>query len=146
MGADTKTLLEDLYLPYKPKRCTKGQIARGSRGWEPLADAILDDRTLIPEAVAESYLDTEKGVPDIAAALEGARQIIMERISEAAELLATLRNQRWQKGVINASIVEGKEREAEKFKDYFDYQGAINKIPSHWALALFVAVWCPGIA
>jgi len=134
--ADTKTLLEDLYLPYKPKRRTKAQIARES-GLEPLADALLDDRNLIPEQIAAAYIDSDKAVPDISAALEGARQIIMERISEAAELLAELRERVWQKGAIHATVIAGKEQAAEKFKDYFDYQEAINKIPSHRALALF---------
>ena len=134
--ADTKTLLEDLYLPYKPKRRTKAQIAREA-GLEPLADALLDDRSLIPEQIAAKYIDAEKGVPDTAAALEGARQIIMERISEDAELLAELRERVWQKGLIHATVVTGKEQTAEKFKDYFDYQEAINKIPSHRALAIF---------
>ena len=135
-AADTKTLLEDLYLPYKPKRRTKAQIAREA-GLEPLADAILNDRSSIPEQIAAHYIDAEKGVPDIVAALEGARQIIMERISEDAELLAGLRERVWQKGLIHATVVTGKEQVAEKFKDYFDYQEAINKIPSHRALALF---------
>ncbi len=134
--ADTKTLLEDLYLPYKPKRRTKAQIAREA-GLEPLADALLNDRSLMPEQVAAHYIDAEKGVPDTAAALDGARQIIMERISEDAELLAELRERVWQKGLIHATVVTGKEQVAEKFKDYFDYQEAINKIPSHRALALF---------
>jgi len=134
--ADTKTLLEDLYLPYKPKRRTKAQIAREA-GLEPLADALLNDRNLMPEQVAAHYIDAEKGVPDTAAALDGARQIIMERISEDAELLAELRERVWQKGLIHATVVTGKEQTAEKFKDYFDYQEAINKIPSHRALALF---------
>ncbi len=134
--ADTKTLLEDLYLPYKPKRRTKAQIAREA-GLEPLADALLDDRSLMPEQIAANYIDAKKGVPDTAAALEGARQIIMERISEDAELLAELRERVWQKGLIHAIVVTGKEQIAEKFKDYFDYQEAINKIPSHRALALF---------
>ncbi len=134
--ADTKTLLEDLYLPYKPKRRTKAQIAREA-GLEPLADALLADRNLIPEQVAANYIDSDKAVPDSSAALEGARQIIMERISEAAELLAELRERVWQKGIIHATVVAGKEQAAEKFKDYFDYQEAINKIPSHRALALF---------
>ncbi|MEI6335097.1 MAG: Tex family protein [Methylococcaceae bacterium] len=134
--ADTKTLLEDLYLPYKPKRRTKAQIAREA-GLEPLADALLNDRSLMPEQVAANYIDAEKGVPDTAAALEGARQIIMERISEDAELLAELRERVWQKGLIHATVVTGKEQIAEKFKDYFDYQEAINKIPSHRALAIF---------
>ena len=134
--ADTKTLLEDLYLPYKPKRRTKAQIAREA-GLEPLADALLNDRSLMPEQVAANYIDAEKGVADTAAALEGARQIIMERISEDAELLAELRERVWQKGLIHATVVIGKEQIAEKFKDYFDYQEAIKKIPSHRALALF---------
>ncbi|MGJ0490678.1 Tex family protein [Methylobacter sp.] len=134
--ADTKTLLEDLYLPYKPKRRTKAQIAREA-GLEPLADALLDDRSLIPEQIAAGYIDADKGVPDIAAALEGARQIIMERISEDAELLTELRERTWQKGILHATVVKDKEREAAKFQDYFDYQEAINKIPSHRALALF---------
>ena len=135
-GADTKTLLEDLYLPYKPKRRTKAQIAREA-GLEPLADALLVDRSLIPEHIAANYIDAEKGVPDTAAALDGARQIIMERISEDAGLLAELRERVWQKGILHATVVSGKEQAAEKFKDYFDYQEAINKIPSHRALALF---------
>ncbi len=134
--ADTKTLLEDLYLPYKPKRHTKAQIAREA-GLEPLADALLDDQNLIPEQVATNFINPEKNVPDIVTALDGARQIIMERISENAELLAELRERVWQKGFIHASVIAGKEQAAEKFKDYFDYQEAINKIPSHRALALF---------
>ncbi|MBU2571870.1 MAG: RNA-binding transcriptional accessory protein [Gammaproteobacteria bacterium] len=136
LDADTKTLLEDLYLPYKPKRRTKAQIAREA-GLEPLADAILDDRSLIPNEAALSYIDQDKGVPDTAAALDGARQIIMERISEDVELLTELRERIWQKGIIHSAVVTGKEQEAAKFKDYFDYQEAINKIPSHRALALF---------
>ena len=134
--ADTKTLLEDLYLPFKPKRHTKAQIAREA-GLEPLADALLNDRNLIPEQVATNFINAEKGVPDITTALDGARQIIMERISENAELLAELRERVWQKGFIHATVINGKEQAAEKFKDYFDYQEAINKIPSHRALALF---------
>ena len=134
--ADTKTLLEDLYLPYKPKRRTKAQIAREA-GLEPLADAILDDRSLIPTDIALTYLNPDLGIIDAATALEGARQIIMERISENAELLAELRERVWQKGIVHASVIPEKETVAEKFKDYFDYQEAINKIPSHRALALF---------
>ena len=136
LAADTKTLLEDLYLPYKPKRRTKAQIAREA-GLEPLADAIMADRTVIPEQLAASYINAELGVADAAAALEGARQIIMERLSEDAELLANLREHVWQKGLIHAAVVKGKEQEGIKFTDYFDYQEAINKIPSHRALALF---------
>ena len=136
LEADTKTLLEDLYLPYKPKRRTKAQIAREA-GLEPLADALLENRDLIPEQAAVAYVDADKGVADVAAALDGARQIIMERISEDAELLAELRERIWRKGILHASVVSGKEAEAAKFKDYFDYSEAINKIPSHRALALF---------
>lgn len=134
--ADTKTLLEDLYLPYKPKRRTKAQIAREA-GLEPLADALLDDRNLVPEQAAILYIDIDKGVTDVAAALDGARQIIMERVSEDAELLAELRERIWGKGILHSSVASGKEAEAAKFKDYFDYSEAINKIPSHRALALF---------
>ena len=136
LSADTKTLLEDLYLPYKPKRRTKAQIAREA-GLEPLVDALLADRQLIPEQMAANYVDAEKGVADVAAALDGARQILMERISEDAELLAELRERVWSKGILCASVVSGKESEAAKFKDYFDYSESINKIPSHRALALF---------
>ena len=136
LAADTKTLLEDLYLPYKPKRRTKAQIAREA-GLEPLADTILADRSVIPEQIAADYINAELGVADVAAALEGARQIIMERLSEDAELLAGLRERIWQKGIIHATVNVGKEHEGSKFKDYFDYQEAINKIPSHRALALF---------
>ncbi|MEQ1560913.1 MAG: Tex family protein, partial [Methyloglobulus sp.] len=136
LAADTKTLLEDLYLPYKPKRRTKAQIAREA-GLEPLADTILTDRSVNPELLAADYIDAEKGITTTAEALEGARQIIMERLSEDAELLAQLREQIWQKGIIHATVATGKEQEGIKFKDYFDYQEAINKIPSHRALALF---------
>lgn len=134
--ADSKTLLEDLYLPYKPKRHTKAQKAKEA-GLEPLADALLGNRTLIPEQVALNYLNAEHGITDAGLALEGARQIIMERISEDANLLAELRERVWQQGILRSEVVKGKEAEAEKFKDYFDYAEAINKIPSHRALAIF---------
>jgi protein Tex len=136
LAADTKTLLEDLYLPYKPKRRTKAQIAREA-GLEPLADAIMADRTVNLEVLSESYIDPGKGVNNGSEALEGARQIIMEQLSEDAALLANLREWVWQKGFIHASVIAGKEQEGLKFKDYFDYREAINKIPSHRALALF---------
>ncbi|MDC9728084.1 MAG: Tex family protein [Methyloprofundus sp.] len=135
-GAETKTRLEDLYLPYKPKRRTKAQIAREA-GLEPLADTILNDRNSIPLSIAENYLNTEHKIIDAQAALDGARQIIMERLSEEAELVSTLRTRLWNKGLLHATVAKGKEQEAAKFKDYFDYQEAINKIPSHRALALF---------
>jgi uncharacterized protein len=134
--AETKTLLEDLYLPYKPKRRTKAQIAREA-GLEPLADAIYDDRSVIPEQLAVDYINPEKEINDATAALDGARQIIMERISEDADLLTALRERIWNNGIMHSSLVKDKEVEGAKFKDYFDYQEAINKIPSHRALALF---------
>ncbi len=134
-AAETKTLLEDLYLPYKPKRRTKAQIAREA-GLEPLAEALLADRSLIPEQIAQTYVDVENGIADSASALDGARQIIMENLSEQAELLAELRERVWQNGILQATVQTGKEAQAEKFKDYFDYSEAINKIPSHRALAL----------
>ena len=134
--ADTKTLLEDLYLPYKPKRRTKAQIAREA-GLEPLADTIFENRSIIPEQIANEYINPDKGINDATTALDGAKQIIMERISEDAELLNELRERIWNKGIISSSIIKDKELVAAKFKDYFDYQEAINKIPSHRALALF---------
>ena len=136
--ADTKTLLEDLYLPYKPKRRTKAQIAREA-GLQPLADALLANRQLIPTELATQFISADKGVADVASALDGARQIIMEQLSENAELLSELRERVWQKGLIQATVVAGKENEAAKFKDYFDYAEEINKIPSHRALALLRA-------
>jgi uncharacterized protein len=134
--ADTKTLLEDLYLPYKPKRRTKAQMAREA-GLEPLANLILKNHGVIPEQVARDFINTDKNINDTNTALEGAKQIIMEVISEDAELLHQLRERIWQNGIIYSTVIKGKELVAEKFKDYFDYQEAINKIPSHRALALF---------
>ncbi len=135
LAADTKTLLEDLYLPYKPKRRTKAQIAREA-GLQPLADALLADASLIPEAVAAAYVDAEKGVADVAAALEGARQILMERFTEDATLTGSLREKIWADGILVSRLVEGKEDAGAKFRDYFEYDEAVVKIPSHRALAL----------
>ncbi|GDX85989.1 RNA-binding transcriptional accessory protein [Methylococcaceae bacterium] len=134
-GAETKTLLEDLYLPFKPKRRTKAQIAREA-GLEPLTHDILANRNISPEELAIKYVNTEKGVADVAAALEGARQIMMEELSENASLLADLREQVWQQGVMHAQVVKGKESEAAKFKDYFDFCGPLQKMPSHRILAM----------
>ncbi len=134
--ANTKTLLEDLYLPYKPKRITKATRAKDA-GLEPLASKILEDRTVIPEQLAKQFINTEKDINDVAAALEGAKQIIMENISENAQLLTELRERVWNNGIIHSTVTKGKNSEAIKFKDYFDYQEAIKKIPSHRALALF---------
>ncbi len=136
LGADTKTRLEDLYLPYKPKRRTKAQIAREA-GLEPLALELLQHPDTDPDAEAEGYIDPDKGFADIKAVLDGARQILMERFAENAELLGRLREYLWENGFIKSELVSAKEKEAAKFSDYFDYSEAIKKIPSHRALALF---------
>jgi len=135
-SADTKQRLEDLYLPYKPKRRTKAQIAREA-GLEPLADALLGDPAQVPEQLAAGYVIPDKGVADVAAALEGARQILMERFAEDPELTGRLRERLWEEGILAASVIDGKEREGAKFSDYFDYREPIRRIPSHRALALF---------
>jgi protein Tex len=134
--ADTKTRLEDLYLPYKKKRRTKGQIAIES-GLEPLADSIMNDFSLDPESVAGQYVDEKRSVVDIKAALEGAKYILMERFTENADLLANLRSIIADKGQLMGSVSKGKEEEGEKFRDYFDYREPISKIPPHRALAIF---------
>ncbi|MDH5472598.1 MAG: RNA-binding transcriptional accessory protein [Gammaproteobacteria bacterium] len=136
LDADTKNRLEDLYLPYKPKRRTKAQIARES-GLEPLALSIFENHNLDPEVEAEKYLDKDKNVEDVKTALDGARQILMENFSEDADLLQKLREILWAQGIVESCVVSGKENEGEKFADYFDYKEAISKIPSHRALALF---------
>ncbi|MBK1648441.1 Tex family protein [Rhabdochromatium marinum] len=134
--ATTKQQLEDLYLPYKPKRRTKAQIAREA-GLEPLADLLLAEPERDPSAEAAAFVDTEKGVADAAAALEGARQILMERFAEEPDLAGRLRERLWEQGVLVAHVMEGKEAEGAKFSDYFDYREPIAKVPSHRALALF---------
>lgn len=135
-AADTKNRLEDLYLPYKRKRRTKGQIATEA-GLEPLATTLLDDPTLNPETQASNYVDADKGIADIKAALDGAKYILMERFSEDANLLTRLRTFLWEEGIFSSRLVEGKEQEGEKFRDYFEHDEAINKMPSHRALAVF---------
>ncbi|WP_199104409.1 Tex family protein [Aquitalea sp. ASV11] len=134
-AADNKTALEDLYLPYKPKRRTKAQIAREA-GLQPLADSLLADPTQQPEALAEGYLNAEAGVVDVKAALDGARAILIEQFAEDAELLGRLREKLWNEGELAASVVAGKEQEGAKFADYFDHREAIRATPSHRALAL----------
>ena len=135
-AADTKQRLEDLYLPFKPKRRTKAQIAREA-GLEPLAEGLLGDPTRDPHGAAGAFVDAAKGVPDVAAALEGARQILMERLAEDPQLTGRLRERLWGEGVLVSRVVAGKENEGNKFSDYFDYREPIHKIPSHRALALF---------
>ncbi|MER2602380.1 MAG: Tex-like N-terminal domain-containing protein, partial [Candidatus Competibacter phosphatis] len=136
LAADTKTRLEDLYLPYKPKRRTKAQIAREA-GLTPLAHGLLADPTQTPEQVAAGFVDAERGVADVKAALDGARQILMEEFAENAELLAELREYLWDNAVLHSQLIEGKAEEGAKFRDYFDYREALRQVPSHRALALF---------
>ncbi|HEY9130252.1 MAG TPA: Tex-like N-terminal domain-containing protein, partial [Dyella sp.] len=138
LDADTKARLEDLYLPYKPKRRTKAQIAREA-GLEPLATTLRDDPTQSPETLAADYVDADKGVADVRAALDGARAILMESIAEDAHLVGELRDWLWDKGQIRAKVVAGKENEGAKFRDYFDHVEPIAKIPSHRLLALMRA-------
>ncbi|WP_104025047.1 Tex family protein [Vibrio hyugaensis] len=133
--ADSKTRLEDLYLPYKPKRRTKGQIAIEA-GLEPLADQLWNHPQTEPESEASKYLDASKGVADTKAALDGARAIIMERIAEDANLLEKIRAHLNRNAEMGARVVEGKEQEGEKFKDYFNHNEALSKVPSHRALAM----------
>jgi len=135
-AADTKAVLEDLYLPYKKKRRTKAQIAR-EVGLEPLAVLLFDNPDKTPESEAKAFVDADKGIEDEKAALDGARQILMERFAEDAGLLARLREFLWEEGRVVSELIAGKEKDGAKFSDYFEYSEAIAKIPSHRALALF---------
>ena len=135
LTADTKQRLEDLYLPYKPKRRTKAQIAREA-GLAPLAEALLADPSLTPETEAARYLNAEAGITDTKAALDGARQILIEQFSENAALLDALRSLLNERGRIVSAVVEGKEAEGAKFRDWFDFSEAVSSIPSHRLLAL----------
>ena len=136
LGADTKGRLEDLYLPYRPKRRTKAQIAREA-GLEPLADALLADPDLVPDTVAAAYLNPEAAIENATAALDGARQILMERFAEDADLLARLRSFLSENALLRSSLEAGKAGEAAKFSDYFDHHEPLAKVPSHRALAMF---------
>lgn len=135
-AAQTKSLIEDLYLPFKPKRRTKAMIAIEA-GIEPLADQLLADPALDPEATANGFLNSEAGFADARAVLDGAKQILMERFAENAELTGQLRSYLWEEGVLQSRVVEGKEEEAAKFRDYFDYDEPLKRVPSHRALAIF---------
>ena len=135
MAADSKARLEDIYLPYKPKRRTKAQIAREA-GLEPLADALLADPGLDPQTAAAQYVDAGKGVEDAAAALDGARAILAERFSEDADLVGELRTRMWSRGRLLAKVREGKEESGAKFADYFDFAEPFTKLPSHRVLAM----------
>ena len=139
-AADTKQRLEDLYLPFKKKRRTKAQIAREA-GLEPLADALLANPTLDPESEAAQYLREAEGdipaIEDAKAALDGAKQILMERFAEDPELIGQLRERLWQEGELSARVLDSKQQEGAKFSDYFEHDEKLAKVPSHRALAMF---------
>ncbi len=134
-GADTKVALEDIYAPYKQKRRTKAQIAREA-GLEPLLDRILANPALAPDAEGEKFVNAEKGVADVKAALDGARAILIERIGENAPLVGGMREWLWSDGIVTSKVVKGKDAEGAKFSDYFEFSQKVCDIPSHRALAL----------
>jgi uncharacterized protein len=133
--ADTKVALEDLYAPYRPKRRTKAQIAREA-GLEPLAEALLANPALLPDAEAAKFIDGEKGVADAKAALDGARHILIERMAEEPKLVGELREWEWTEGVLASKVAKGKEAEGAKFSDYFDFGQRLKDMPSHRILAM----------
>ncbi|MCU5771873.1 RNA-binding transcriptional accessory protein [Erwiniaceae bacterium BAC15a-03b] len=135
-GTLSKAELEDLYLPYKQKRRTRGQIAIEA-GLEPLADTLWQDPSHDPEQLAAGFVDADKGIADNKAALDGARYILMERFAEDASLLAKVRNYLWKNAHLVSRVVEGKEEAGAKFRDYFDHHEALSSVPSHRALAMF---------
>jgi uncharacterized protein len=135
-AADNKARLEDLYLPYRPKRRTKAQIAREA-GLEPLAETLLASPNQIPEQVARRYIDVSKGIIDVTAALEGARAILVERFAEDATLIGTLREEIWARGRLGSRVRAGKAEVGAKFADYFEFSEPLAKLPSHRTLALF---------
>lgn len=134
--ADSKTTLEDLYLPYKPRRRTKGQIAIEA-GLAPLAEQLFADASLDPQSLAGQFVNPEQGVADVKAALEGARYILMEQFAEDAALLSKIRQYLTDNAFIRSTVVSGKEKDAQKYKDYFDHGEKLAAVPSHRALAMF---------
>jgi uncharacterized protein len=136
MAADSKARLEDIYLPFKPKRRTKAQIAREA-GLEPLADMLLGDPTLDPKTEADAFIDGDRGVADDPAALDGARAILVERFAEDADLIGDLRERMWARGRVAAKVRDGKEEAGAKFADYFDFDEPYTSLPSHRILAMF---------
>jgi uncharacterized protein len=136
MTADTKGRLEDIYLPFKPKRRTKAEIAKEA-GLEPLSELLLTEPQNDPKKVAETFVNAEKNVADVAAALDGARAILVERFAEDADLIGALREQMWSNGLMASKVRDGKKTEGEKFKDYFEFSEPLHKLPSHRILALF---------
>jgi protein Tex len=136
LAADSKGRLEDIYLPFKPKRRTKAEIAKEA-GLEPLANLLLAQPENDPQAVAVPFIDPNKQVADAVAALDGARAILVERFAEDADLIGALREQMWSNGLMASSVRRGKKTEGEKFKDYFDFSEPLTKLPSHRILAMF---------
>ncbi len=136
MAVDSKARLEDLYLPFKPKRRTKAQIAREA-GLQALADGLLTDPTQDPQTTASQYVDPDKGVPDAAAALDGARAILVERFAEDPDLIGSLREQMWTRGRMVSRVRDGQQEAGAKFADYFEFSERFTKLPSHRILALF---------
>jgi protein Tex len=137
-GADSKGRLEDIYLPFKPKRRTKAEIAKQA-GLEPLADLLLTQPTNDPQAAAARFVDAEKQVADVAAALDGARAILVERFAEDADLIGALREEVWSAGRLTSKVRDGTQEAGAKFSDYFDFAENLAKVPSHRVLALFRA-------
>ena len=135
-AADSKGRLEDIYLPFKPKRRTKAEIAREA-GLEPLADLLLAHPEHAPQAAAAAFVDAERQVPDATAALDGARAILVERFAEDADLIGSLREQMWSSGRLTTRVRKGKEESGAKFSDYFDFAEPLTRLPSHRILALF---------
>jgi uncharacterized protein len=136
LAADSKGRLEDIYLPFKPKRRTKAEIAKEA-GLEPLSELLLTQPQNDPLVVAAGFVDADKQVADVAAALDGARAILVERFAEDADLIGSLREQMWSNGLMASTVRKGKKTEGEKFKDYFDFSQALHKLPSHRILAMF---------
>ncbi|MCK1391591.1 Tex family protein [Bradyrhizobium sp. 1] len=136
LAADSKARLEDIYLPFKPKRRTKAEIAKEA-GLEPLANQLMAEPTNDPKMVAETFVNAEKGVADAAAALDGARAILVERFDEDADLIGALREEMWTNARMASKVREGKKTEGEKFADYFEFSEPLTKLPSHRILAMF---------
>lgn len=136
LAADSKARLEDIYLPFKPKRRTKAEIAKEA-GLEPLANQLMAEPTNDPKVVAEAFVNAEKGVADAAAALDGARAILVERFDEDADLIGSLREEMWTNARMASKVRDGKKTEGEKFADYFEFSEPLTKLPSHRILAMF---------
>lgn len=136
LAADSKARLEDIYLPFKPKRRTKAEIAKEA-GLEPLANQLMAEPGNDPKIVAEAYVNAEKGVADAAAALDGARAILVERFDEDADLIGSLREEMWTNARMASKVRDGKKTEGEKFADYFEFSEPLTKLPSHRILAMF---------